>query len=108
MRALQTARPSVRSVKLFAKHMRADEQLAFLKRTDRPAAVGTPGRVLELVRRDASVFANVRMVVVDAARDVKERTVLDIPETSAPLLALLRGPLRAQIEAGALSVVLAR
>lgn len=85
--------------KLFAKHIKIDEHVTFLRRTKLSAAAGTPGRLGKLLERGAfcfpsrsqqldSQFADALLtsalthIILDVShRDSKLRNVLDIPET---------------------------
>ncbi|EJF65662.1 hypothetical protein DICSQDRAFT_49956, partial [Dichomitus squalens LYAD-421 SS1] len=69
--------------KLFAKHFKLEEHVAYLKRTKIAAAVGTPGRLGKLLcDTDAFSTSALTHIILDVSyRDVKKRTLLDIPET---------------------------
>ncbi|KAI0708968.1 U3-containing 90S pre-ribosomal complex subunit-domain containing protein [Earliella scabrosa] len=69
--------------KLFAKHFKLEEHVAYLKRTKIAAAVGTPGRLGKLLcDTDALSTSALTHIILDVSfRDVKKRTLLDIPET---------------------------
>ncbi|KZT11479.1 uncharacterized protein LAESUDRAFT_642058 [Laetiporus sulphureus 93-53] len=69
--------------KLFAKHFKLKEHVAFLKRTKIAAAVGTPGRLGKLLcETDALSTSALTHVILDITyRDAKKRNLLDIPET---------------------------
>ncbi|KAI0747911.1 U3-containing 90S pre-ribosomal complex subunit-domain containing protein [Daedaleopsis nitida] len=69
--------------KLFAKHFKLEEHVAYLKRTKIAAAVGTPGRLGKLLcDTDALSTTALTHIILDVSyRDMKKRTLLDIPET---------------------------
>ncbi|KAF8638508.1 hypothetical protein AX16_010491 [Volvariella volvacea WC 439] len=69
--------------KLFAKHFKLSEHVAYLKRTKVGAAVGTPGRIGKLLcDTDALSTSAMTHIIIDAThRDAKKRNILDIPET---------------------------
>ncbi|CDO70702.1 hypothetical protein BN946_scf184798.g17 [Trametes cinnabarina] len=69
--------------KLFAKHFKLEEHVAYLKRTKIAAAVGTPGRLGKLLcDTDALATTALTHIILDVSyRDAKQRTLLDIPET---------------------------
>ena len=87
--------------KLFAKHFKLEEHVAYLKRTKISAAAGTPGRIGKLLcdtgafphasflkvlkgdsRADALSTSALTHIILDVSfRDAKKRTLLDIPET---------------------------
>jgi len=68
--------------KLFAKHFKLEEHVAYLKRTKIGAAVGTPGRLGKLLENGALLTSALTHIILDVSyRDAKQRCVLDIPET---------------------------
>ena len=71
---------------LFAKHKKVGEQTAMLKAREVAVAVGTPGRVLELVRSGALSLRRLRAVGVDWHHaDQKLRRLIDMTELRAQL-----------------------
>lgn len=80
-------------LKLFAKHLKIEDQIQQLKQGRGFYAVGTPGRVLALYDRDPKVFAGLKQIVLDMDRDSKTRCLLDMSETRDPLLEFLFGRL---------------
>ncbi|KAK0729742.1 U3-containing 90S pre-ribosomal complex subunit-domain containing protein [Lasiosphaeris hirsuta] len=76
--------------KLFAKHFKLEEQVAFLEKTRTGIAVGTPQRLIDLLENGALSIANLKRVVVDASHiDQKKRGITDMRETMMPLVKLL-------------------
>ena len=86
--------------KLFARHFKLEEHVAYLKRTKIAAAVGTPGRLGKLLcdtgtfvaswspdevaqpPADALSTSALTHIILDVSyRDTKKRSLLDIPET---------------------------
>jgi protein CMS1 len=87
--------------KLFAKHIKLEEHITFLRRTKLSAAVGTPGRLGKLLgsgmlrscsrhserlperlRAEALATSALTHIILDVShQDAKKRSVLDIPET---------------------------
>ncbi|CAG9460842.1 unnamed protein product [Pedinophyceae sp. YPF-701] len=74
--------PKCRPAKLFARHFKAEEQVAWLKENRCQVAAGTPNRLLRLCEDDALRLSRVRLVLLHVARDAKQRTLFDMPETS--------------------------
>jgi len=74
--------------KLFAKHFKLAEHVAYLKRTKIGAAVGTPGRIGKLLREtDALSVSALSHIILDVThRDSKKRNLFDIPETRDEVL----------------------
>ncbi|KAK4192583.1 U3-containing 90S pre-ribosomal complex subunit-domain containing protein [Podospora australis] len=91
VRALRTFQKKGNTIgKLFAKHFKVEEQVAFLKKTRSGLAVGTPQRLIDLLENGALSIAKLRRIVVDASHiDQKKRGVLDMRETLMPLVKLL-------------------
>ncbi|XP_078618142.1 protein CMSS1-like isoform X2 [Branchiostoma floridae x Branchiostoma japonicum] len=86
-----TFRGKARSIKLFAKHIKVQDQVEQLSKQVAHLAVGTPARVATLVEEDALRLDHVRCVVLDwTYRDVKLRRLCDIPEVRDDLFQLLR------------------
>lgn len=79
----------LRMAKCFARHLKISEQLDLLRKETHSAAVGTPGRVLSILTTEPSVFRHVTKVIIDVKRDIKLRSIFDIPETAQPLLKIL-------------------
>ncbi|KAF8520202.1 U3-containing 90S pre-ribosomal complex subunit-domain containing protein [Hysterangium stoloniferum] len=72
--------------KLFAKHFKLQDHIAYLKRTKIGVAVGTPGRLGQLLEADALSLTALTHIFVDTTyRDAKKRTMIDIPETREEL-----------------------
>ncbi|KAG6376086.1 U3-containing 90S pre-ribosomal complex subunit-domain containing protein [Boletus reticuloceps] len=69
--------------KLFAKHFKLQEHVAYLKRSKIGSAAGTPGRVGKLLcETDALSMSQLTHIILDISfRDAKKRNLLDIPET---------------------------
>ncbi|KAF8162990.1 U3-containing 90S pre-ribosomal complex subunit-domain containing protein [Crassisporium funariophilum] len=69
--------------KLFAKHIKLAEHVALLQMTKVGAAVGTPGRLGQLLNEtDALHLSAVSHIILDITyKDAKNRSLLDIPET---------------------------
>ncbi|XP_078699759.1 protein CMSS1-like isoform X2 [Branchiostoma floridae x Branchiostoma belcheri] len=84
-----TFRGKARSIKLFAKHIKVQDQVEQLSKQVVHLAVGTPARVATLVEEDALRLDHVRCVVLDwTYRDVKLRRLCDIPEVRGDLFQL--------------------
>jgi len=96
--------------KLFAKHFKLEEHIAYLKRTKVGAAVGTPGRIGKLLcETDALSFSALTHIMLDVTfRDAKKRSLLDIPETRDEVFKTILGGTRVKeaITKGKIQVVL--
>ncbi|VDC07885.1 unnamed protein product [Peniophora sp. CBMAI 1063] len=96
--------------KLFAKHFKLEQQVAFLKKTKVGSAVGTPARLGKLLNdTDALSISALTHIVLDIShKDAKNFDVLEIPQTRDEVFkAVLGAPevLRG-IRAGKITVVL--
>ncbi|KAG6829985.1 hypothetical protein H0H87_009592 [Tephrocybe sp. NHM501043] len=95
--------------KLFAKHFKLSEHIAYLRRTKVGAAVGTPGRLGKLLCDDGLAVSALSHIILDVTyKDSKNRTLLDIPETRDEVFkTVLGGPKVMQaIREGAIQVIL--
>ncbi|KAL3882130.1 hypothetical protein ACJMK2_028501 [Sinanodonta woodiana] len=77
--------------KLFAKHMKLEEQQKFLKKAVCLAGIGTPNRVLSLLKSGHLKLEKLKALVLDWNwRDVKQRRLVDVPEVRSDLFVLLQ------------------
>ncbi|KAL3420195.1 hypothetical protein PVAG01_08694 [Phlyctema vagabunda] len=84
IRKFQTKEASV--AKLFAKHIKLKDSIAFLKSTRTGIAVGTPTRLKDLMDDGALAVDRLERIVVDASHiDQKKRGILEMKETQVPL-----------------------
>ncbi|KAL5529067.1 hypothetical protein ACEPAG_5041 [Sanghuangporus baumii] len=68
--------------KLFARHFKLEEHVAYLKRAKIGSAVGTPGRIGKLLCEGALLTSALTHIILDVTyKDAKKRSMLDIPET---------------------------
>ncbi|XP_023806819.1 protein CMSS1 isoform X2 [Oryzias latipes] len=79
-----------KAVKLFAKHIKIDEQVKLLRKGVAHIGVGTPGRISALIEKEGLNLQALRYVVLDWNwRDQKLRRMVDIPEIKLDLMKLL-------------------
>jgi protein CMS1 len=76
--------------KLFAKHMKIQDQADQLERMFLPIAVGTPGRVKALLEIKALSLEHTRHVIIDMEKDKKSLTVLQLNDTVKDMMDLLQ------------------
>lgn len=77
--------------KLFAKHMKVEEQTKYLAKTNCQVGIGTPGRLLLLVKQGALQLESLVAVVLDWNwRDTKLKRMADIPEVRQDLVTFLK------------------
>ena len=95
--------------KLFARHFKLSEHIAYVRKTSINIAVGTPGRLRALVEAEDGILKleKLRYLVIDANyTDGKRRTIFDIPETAKDLFSVLaQEGIRKRIADGKLKVV---
>ncbi|TDH68294.1 hypothetical protein CCR75_003243 [Bremia lactucae] len=94
LRCVQVIKPlasfKCKVAKLFAKHMKADEQAKQLARNFLPIAVGTPARVKKLLETEALSLKHTTHVIFDMQKDKKQLTVLDLKDTASEMVDLLQ------------------
>ncbi|XP_058694247.1 protein CMSS1 isoform X2 [Poecile atricapillus] len=79
-----------RVLKLFAKHIKIQEQINMLEKGVFHIGVGTPGRVKALVEQDALCLNSTKYMILDWNwRDQKLRRMMDIPEIKKETIDLL-------------------
>ena len=79
-----------RATKLFGKHIKIDDQIKALRDRKWPLAVGTPARVLAIHEQQPELLTgSLKALIIDANRDIKRRSIFDIPETAKPLFDLI-------------------
>uniref|UniRef100_A0A672KW10 Cms1 ribosomal small subunit homolog n=1 Tax=Sinocyclocheilus grahami TaxID=75366 RepID=A0A672KW10_SINGR len=77
-------------LKLFAKHIKVDEQIKSLSKGVTQIAVGTPGRMCAIRERFGLTAQALRYLVLDwNYRDQKHRRMVDIPEVKGDLLKMM-------------------
>lgn len=77
-------------LKLFAKHIKVDEQIKLLSKGVTHIAVGTPGRICALLEKEGLTTQGLRYLVLDwNYRDQKHRRMVDIPEVKGDLLKMM-------------------
>ncbi|TVY92152.1 Protein CMS1 [Lachnellula willkommii] len=85
VRKLQTKDATV--AKLFAKHIKLQDSVNFLKTTRTGIAVGTPTRLKDLMDDGALAVDRLERIVIDASHiDIKKRGILEMKETQVPLI----------------------
>ncbi|KAM3064971.1 Protein cms1 [Clarireedia jacksonii] len=77
----------VKVAKLFAKHIKIKDSIAFLKSTRTGIAVGTPQRLQDLMDDGSLAIDRLERIIIDASHvDQKQRGVLEMKETQVPLI----------------------
>ncbi|KAJ6821305.1 protein CMSS1 [Iris pallida] len=81
LRGLKPLTRECRPVKLFAKHMKVEEQVALLKGRVN-IACGTPSRIKKLIDIDALSLSRLAVIVLDMHRDAKGYSLFTLPQVS--------------------------
>ncbi|BFZ09828.1 hypothetical protein BsWGS_12867 [Bradybaena similaris] len=77
--------------KLFAKHMKIEDQKKFLLKTNFQVGIGTPSRLLLLIKQGVLQLESLIAVVLDWNwRDTKLKRMTDIPEVRQDVVMLLK------------------
>ncbi|CAM9551780.1 unnamed protein product [Scytosiphon promiscuus] len=76
-------------VKLFAKHLKMEEQKVMLRKGCFPLGVGTPGRMRALAEAGSLRLDSSALVVLDLEKNIKGRNVLDMDGVAGDTMAFL-------------------
>ncbi|XP_039132959.1 protein CMSS1 isoform X2 [Dioscorea cayenensis subsp. rotundata] len=79
LRGLKKFTKECRPAKLFAKHMKVEDQVSILKGRVNIAS-GTPSRIKKLIDMDAMILSRLTLVVLDMHRDAKGYTLLTLKQ----------------------------
>ncbi|KAF8590519.1 hypothetical protein K439DRAFT_1329802 [Ramaria rubella] len=95
--------------KLFAKHIKLQDHITYLRQTKIGVAVGTPARLGQLLDAEALVLTALTHICIDTSfRDTKRRSMLDIPETREETFRSVLGNdrVRAVLDSGKVQLIL--
>lgn len=87
--------------KLFAKHMKVEEQASILRSKPICMGAGTPSRLTKLVDDGVLLTGRLKWIVVDVRLDPKQRCIMDMPDVRDDWWALWEKHLGARVESGA-------
>ncbi|KAI4896959.1 hypothetical protein NFI96_017930 [Prochilodus magdalenae] len=83
IKQLTTFKGDAKVLKLFAKHIKINDQIKLLGKGVVHIGVGTPGRVATLIEKEGMNLQTLQYLVLDwNYRDQKQRRMIDIPEVS--------------------------
>ncbi|KAK3145047.1 hypothetical protein QOZ80_4AG0321990 [Eleusine coracana subsp. coracana] len=99
LRGLKMFTKECRPVKLFAKHLKVEEQVAMLNARVN-IACGTPSRIKKLIDMEALSLSRLKLVVLDMQRDAKSFTLFTLPQVSNEFWDLYKGYLDSKIQGG--------
>ncbi|XP_045910637.1 protein CMSS1 isoform X3 [Micropterus dolomieu] len=90
IKQLTAFKGEAKAIKLFAKHIKIEEQVKLLQKGVFHIGVGTPGRLGALIEKEGLNLQALRYVVLDWNwRDQKLRRMVDIPEIKLDFMKLL-------------------
>ncbi|CAK6959180.1 protein CMSS1 [Scomber scombrus] len=90
IKQLTAFKGEAKALKLFAKHIKVEEQVKLLQKGITHIGVGTPGRISALIENDGLNLQALRYLVLDWNwRDQKLRRMVDIPEIKLDFFKLL-------------------
>ncbi|XP_043927309.1 protein CMSS1 isoform X2 [Protopterus annectens] len=105
IRLLTSFKGNCRILKLFAKHIKVEEQVKWLRNGINHLGIGTPGRIKTLIEQDAISLDSLKYVIFDWNwRDQKLRRMMDIPEIQQDTITLLESGIIAACRAGSLKL----
>lgn len=99
LRGLNMFTKECRPVKLFAKHLKVEEQAELLKARVN-IACGTPSRIKKLIDMEALSLSRLKLVVIDMQRDAKSFTLFTLPQVSNEFWDLYKGYLDQKVRGG--------
>ncbi|XP_053351873.1 protein CMSS1 isoform X2 [Clarias gariepinus] len=105
IKQLTTFKGEAKVLKLFAKHIKAEDQVKLLSKSVAHIGVGTPGRLNTLLEKDGLSLQGLRYLVLDwNYRDQKQRRMVDIPEVKTEFLKLLEADVIKKCQEGAVKI----
>ncbi|MCI4378193.1 hypothetical protein PGIGA_G00213090 [Pangasianodon gigas] len=107
IKQLTTFKGEAKVLKLFAKHIKAEDQMKLLSKSVAHIGVGTPGRLSTLIEKEGLSLQGLRYLVLDwNYRDQKQRRMVDIPEVKAEFLKLMETGIIKKCQEGAVKIAL--
>uniref|UniRef100_A0A671V2K3 Cms1 ribosomal small subunit homolog n=1 Tax=Sparus aurata TaxID=8175 RepID=A0A671V2K3_SPAAU len=90
IKQMTTFKGAAKAIKLFAKHIKIEEQVKLLQKGVTHIGVGTPARINALIEKEGLSLRALRYLVLDWNwRDQKLRRMADIPEIKLDFMKLL-------------------
>ncbi|KAK2840008.1 hypothetical protein Q5P01_013748 [Channa striata] len=90
IKQLTTFKGETKAIKLFAKHIKIEEQVKLLQKSVTHIGVGTPGRISALIEKEGLSLRALKYLILDWNwRDQKLRRMVDIPEVKLDFIKLL-------------------
>ncbi|XP_026999447.2 protein CMSS1 isoform X2 [Tachysurus fulvidraco] len=105
IKQLTTFKGDAKVLKLFAKHIKAEDQVKLLSKSVAHVGVGTPGRLNTLIEKEGLSLQGLRYLVLDwNCRDQKHRRMVDIPEVKTEFVKLLESGIIKKCQEGGIKI----
>ncbi|KAL7881451.1 hypothetical protein AOLI_G00082990 [Acnodon oligacanthus] len=105
IKQLTTFKGDAKVAKLFAKHIKIEDQIKLLSKGVVHIGVGTPGRVAALIEKEGMNLQSLHYLVLDwNYRDQKQRRMIDIPEVKKDFLKLMESGVIQKCQGGAVKI----
>ncbi|XP_074550593.1 protein CMSS1 isoform X1 [Halichoeres trimaculatus] len=105
IKQLTTFKGEAKALKLFAKHIKVEEQVKLLQKGVTHIGVGTPGRICALIEKEGLNLCALRYLVLDWNwRDQKLRRMVDIPEIKLDFMNLLESGILSGCKEGKIKI----
>ncbi|GLJ15511.1 hypothetical protein SUGI_0254630 [Cryptomeria japonica] len=105
LRGLREFTAKCHSAKLFAKHIKIEEQVSMLKGRVNIAG-GTPSRIKSLIDSDALRISRLSVLLIDMHKDAKGLTLFNLPQVSTQFWELYKTHFHKQVMLGKLQLCL--
>lgn len=105
LRELRPLTEECHAVKLFAKHMKIEEQVSFLKNRVN-VACGTPNRIKKLIDMEALGLSRLAVIVLDMHTDVKGYSLFTLPQVREEFWDLYKSYIHQRLLEGGLRICL--
>lgn len=96
LRGLKTLTTKCHAAKLFAKHIKIEEQVSILKERVNIAG-GTPSRIKKLIEIDALKLSRLSVLMLDMHKDAKGLTLFNVPQVSNEFWELYKAHFHQQV-----------
>lgn len=106
LRGLKSFTKQCHPAKLFAKHMKVEDQATSLKSSRVNIASGTPSRINKLINMDALTLSRTGIILLDMYRDVKGYSLLTLPQVSTEFWDLYKSHFQQRLLQGEMKICL--
>lgn len=105
LRGVKTLTTKCHAAKLFAKHIKIEEQVSILKERVNIAG-GTPSRIKKLIEIDALKLSRLSVLMLDMHKDAKGLTLFEVPQVSNEFWELYKAHFHQQVMLSKLQICL--